>query len=306
MHHPNGCSSTPAYKDGIVYATLGDTLYAFDAHLKGGDDGVQDAPKGGERYDIIWSAKVAGKRCQSSPSFAGDELVINTPEGLEFWPTRVKDPAKVQRSRLIATGGSDFGCFAHDGEIVVAATRKGHSAFELKTGKELWTAGTGEGTTPAIDGETVYFVDSAGTLHSVDRKSGELRWKQPGYSQSPASPAVSKGAVYMASLKPGSMNALDPGTGERIWTWAVPDRTKAVSSEDYADAVLATPLVADGRVLFTSYTGYLYCLRADKDAKERLVFKEKLSDQVCMTVPMVHEGAVYVRGWNATFKFGGR
>jgi outer membrane protein assembly factor BamB len=103
------------------------------------------------------------------------------------------------------------------------------------------------------------------------------------------------------------MNALDAATGGKLWTWAVPDKTTRVTTEDYASAVLSAPMVADGRVFFTSYTGFVYCLRAEKTPKgDRLVFKEKIAEQVCMTVPMAYEGAVFVRGENATFKFGAK
>ena len=307
MHHPNGCQVTPAFKDGVLYATCFDTLYAFDALMKGGDDGIKDTCENGDRYDILWTCKLAAKTNQSPLLFVDDALVLNTAEGLEVYPTKVKDVAKVGRLKVVKTGGSDGGGAAHNGEILVAATKTGHVAIDLKTDKELWRAESGSGTTPVIDGAYAFFGDGRGSLWCVELKTGATKWKSDGgYSDPPAAPAGAGGVVYMASNKPGAMNALDATSGAKLWFWNVPDKTKNVTSEDYASAVYSAPLVAGGRVYFTSYTGYLYCLTTDKAPKERLVFKEKISEQVCMTVPMAHEGAVFVRGAGATFKFAGK
>jgi outer membrane protein assembly factor BamB len=304
MHHLNGCAVTPAYKDGILYAVLGDTLHAFDAHMKGGDDGIKDAPQAGDRHDIVWSCKLAAKRCSAPLTFVGDELVVNTSEGLEFYPTRVKDPSRVERIKVVKTGGGDYGGASHDGGIMVAASKAGHVAIELASGKELWKAGDGGGGTPAIDGTDVFLGDAKGTLWCVELKTGTTRWKiEGGFSDSPAAPAVCKGVVYMASNMPGTMNALDAASGKKVWSWEVPDKTDGVSSPEYGNAVYAAPVVAGGRVYFTSYSGYVYCLRTEVEAKERLAWKEKISDRVCMTVPTAFEGAVYVRGAGMTFKF---
>lgn len=306
MHHPNGCGVTPAYKDGILYAPMGDTLYAFDALMKGGDDGVKDAPKGGDRHDILWMSTLAAKRCGSAPTFVDDAVVLNTSEGLEFYPTKVRDFTKVERTKIVKTGGSGSGGVAHNGRILVAASTKGHVAIDLKTDRELWRVESGDGSSPVIDGDAAVFADSRGALWCVGLADGRIRWKEDGYGTMPASPSVAKGVVYMATNIPGTMNALDGKTGTRLWTWTVPDKTTAVSSEQYGNAVYAPPLVADGRVYFTSYSGFLYCLHADPKAKERLAWKEKISDRVCMTVPTAYEGAVYVRGAGATCKFGVR
>lgn len=306
MHHLNGCQITPAYKDGVLYATLGDTLYAFDALMKGGDDGIKDKPENGDRHDILWTSKLAAKRASTAPAFFGDAVILNTSAGLEFYPTKVRDFAKVERLKLIETGGSDNGGVAHNGEILVAASKTGHAAVDLKTGKELWRAESGDGSTPVIDGADVYFGDARGNLWCADLKTGEARWKADGFASSTAGPAVSKGVVYMAMDAPGAMHAVDAKTGGKLWSWDVPDRTKGVTSEKYENAVFSTPLVADGRVYFTSYSGYVYCLNAAKDAKVRLVWKEKISTPVTMTSAMVHEGAVFVRGQGATYKFAGK
>ncbi len=307
MHHPNGCQVTPAYKDGVLYATCFGTLYAFDAHLKGGDDGIKDKPESGDRYDVLWTAALAAKTNQSPILFVDDAVVLNTSEGLEFYPTKVKDFTTVERTKIVKTGGSDGAGAAHNGTILVAASKTGHVGIEIKTGKELWRAESGSGSTPVIDGASTYFADARGTLWCVELATGRELWKvEGGFSSTPAAPAVSGGVVYMASNKPGAMNAVDAKSGGKLWSWTVPDKTKNVASEDYANAVYSTPMVADGRVFFTSYTGFLYCLRAERAPKERLAWKEKIAEQVCMTVPMAYEGAVYVRGENATFKFGAK
>ena len=53
MHHKYGLSTTPAYKDGIVFATFGNELYAFDADIRDKkDEGIRDEPQGRDRHDI--------------------------------------------------------------------------------------------------------------------------------------------------------------------------------------------------------------------------------------------------------------
>ncbi len=65
--------------------------------------------------------------------------------------------------------------------VVFAGSSDGRfvQAVDVSTGKELWRKPTSSvWFSPVIAGEVVYFGDAAGTLHALNRTTGEYVWKQ--------------------------------------------------------------------------------------------------------------------------------
>ena len=306
MHHKYGLSTTPAYKDGIVFATFGNELYAFDADIRDKkDEGIRDEPQGRDRHDILWKAELKGSICRSSPLFYREMVLLNTVAGVEFYPVRPKKGSGTGRIKIYETGGTLSAGMAHNGSILVAASRSGHVAYDLKTDRKLWTAGAGLGTSPCIDGGFVYFADAAGRLQCVRIADGKPAWKSESRFRvgTYASPSTDKGIVYATGGRDGTLHAIDGGTGKTDWTFEVPaeDELKRGVKAGYGRSVYCKPLVCDGKIYFTSYSGYLYCVK-----EGRLLWKERISESICMTIPMAYKGAIYVRGKGATYKFGSR
>ncbi len=65
-----------------------------------------------------------------------------------------------------------------------------------------------------------------------------------------SSPVVAEGRVYVAQVDAHTLHALDAASGDAVWSYTVGGR------------VDSPPTVYQGRVLFGSADGYVYCLRA--------------------------------------------
>jgi polyvinyl alcohol dehydrogenase (cytochrome) len=108
-----------------------------------------------------------------------------------------------------------------------------------------WTVPTdGDVTaTPAVDGDYLYFPDSAGFLYKVNRWTGALAWKYPVSKYTGiagdfarATPAVSGNTLILGNgsgkflaifgqpaPQPAQVFAVDKNTGERLWSTQVDD-----------------------------------------------------------------------------------
>ena len=96
---------------------------------------------------------------------------------------------------------------------------------------------------PAVDGDTLYFPDSAGFLYAVNKNSGALVWKKPisDYTGiagdfARATPAVAGNALILGNQsgkfiqmwgqpapQPAQVFAVDKATGARLWSTQVDD-----------------------------------------------------------------------------------
>jgi polyvinyl alcohol dehydrogenase (cytochrome) len=114
---------------------------------------------------------------------------------------------------------------------------------------------------PAVDGDYLYFPDSAGSLYKLDKKNGTLVWKSSigGYTNiagdnARATPAISGDVLYVGTMsgrfipafgqpmpQPGHMLAINKNTGALLWS--KPVDTTAMSF------VTHSAIVANGKVL---------------------------------------------------------
>ncbi|MEX6501246.1 outer membrane protein assembly factor BamB [Pseudomonas zhanjiangensis] len=131
---------------------------------------------------------------------------------------------------------------------------------EVRLDKQ-WSRSIGEGQgetfnmlVPAVDGEQIYAADVEGLVMALDRKSGDLIWKQD--LELPVSGAVGAGygLVVLGTLK-GEVIALDAGSGEEKWR-------ARVTSE-----VLAAPAVNADVVLVQTQDDRLIAFDADTGAQ---------------------------------------
>jgi outer membrane protein assembly factor BamB len=76
---------------------------------------------------------------------------------------------------------------------------------------------------PIVANESVYFGDWFGNAYSLNLTTGALNWKVHVHSSSQISgtPAVVDGVVYVASLSPSTVYALNQTNGRQIWNATV-------------------------------------------------------------------------------------
>jgi outer membrane protein assembly factor BamB len=119
-----------------------------------------------------------------------------------------------------------------------------------------------------------------------------------------SSPVVAGGTVYVASIDAHTVHALDAGSGKALWSYTAGGR------------VDSPPTVDEGRVLFGSADGYVYCLRASDGAlawRFRAAPAERRMtsfEQVESVWPvhgsvLVEEGVVYCVAGRSMFLDGG-
>jgi outer membrane protein assembly factor BamB len=115
----------------------------------------------------------------------------------------------------------------------------------------------GSWSTPALDGERVYFATAAGRVLAVDRETGEVAWQLQVGSPSIASPVVVDRTLILGDctgrLSAWDLGAADPGDPPPL-RWTV----------DLGDCIESTPAVWHGWLFLGTREGYVYGL-ADRD-----------------------------------------
>jgi outer membrane protein assembly factor BamB len=260
-HHDHGYSSFSPVTDGEhVYVSFGSRgIYCLD--FEG---------------NVKWEKDLGQMRTRmnfgegSSPVLHGNVLVIiwdheddsfivalEKQTGEELW-RQPRDESSAWTTPLIVQ---------HEGraEVITPGTNKVRS-YDLKTGQLIWeTAGlTGNVIPSAVASEDVVYVMSGfrGTVirairlgHSGDLTgtdaivwSHETRGGRGGIGPYVPSPLLHNGKLYFFQVNSGRLTCLDAKTGESL-----------ISSEPIdipgLDEVYASPVVADGRIYFTSRDG---------------------------------------------------
>ncbi len=173
------------------------------------------------------------------PQWRGpDRTGVSQETGLaDAWPA--DGPQEVWRVDFLGEG---YGAVAVTGDrLFVQGTRDGESivfALDKQNGKEIWShslgprliqdKGNGPRSTPTVKGDTVYVVNGQGQVAALAGEDGSLRWQvdmlerfgasNPRWGIS-ESPLVEDDAIYvMPGGTKATVAALDPRTGETIWT----------------------------------------------------------------------------------------
>ena len=173
----------------------------------------------------------------------GRDGIVPAGQALPAWPETFASAWRVAvdegYSSPVVAGGRVFVHSRRDDAEVV-------SALDLATGVRVWrhdypapfTQNTlapaelrGPFATPAVDGGRVYTLGASGILTSWDAASGAVIWRND-YSASvvvtdlfcgtAASPVVDGGALFVqvgSDPAGGRVLALDPATGDEIWSW---------------------------------------------------------------------------------------
>jgi outer membrane protein assembly factor BamB len=147
---------------------------------------------------------------------------------------------------------------AAGGRLYVATARSNVKAFELTTGRELWSRGLARGfqASPRLGGDLLVVVSPHpdATAYALDPRTGLTRWtRKVGDVSQP--PLVEEARAFFVSLG-GWIRAVDTRTGDQIW-------------ETRAEGVFpGGSLLADGDLIVLSAAGTL--VRLDPATGRRL------------------------------------
>jgi outer membrane protein assembly factor BamB len=132
------------------------------------------------------------------------------------------------------------------GVAFVVTNEPSLTAFDLKTGAELWQRDVGGESSPAASDGVILLGGDDQSLRALDVDTGETRWSSPlGYAIR-SSATFTNDAVFIGSGP--TLNAIDLRDGSTLWT-------HVTGGEITADlAVVANMVIA------SSHDGYVYAL----------------------------------------------
>ena len=202
--------STPAVSDGQVYFGSGDGLvHALDV-------------RNGE---LAWQYETAGvgydaaefgfdrRQIQSSPSVAGDRLVIGSRDASLYVLDR-------NTGDLIWSFEDDSSWVVSSPAVrgdTVWSARSSNTrvrAIDGASGEEIWVTETGGPvfSSPVVSGATVYVGSGGGSMFALDAATGATRWQFGTGGGIYGTPVVSDGRVYFGS-DDGYVYALEAAQG---------------------------------------------------------------------------------------------
>jgi outer membrane protein assembly factor BamB len=113
-------------------------------------------------------------------------------------------------------------------------------ALDAFDGTERWAytvpargALTGIRSSPASDGQNVFFGCDDGSMYAVSADRGELRWSAATGASVVATPAVSGGSVFVGSLD-GTFYAFDAASGAVLWNTRLGSKIYGAQAVDEA------------------------------------------------------------------------
>jgi outer membrane protein assembly factor BamB len=177
------------------------------------------------------------------------------------------------------------------------------AAYDVKGGKEIWRSkftGYSLIPKPVVGHGMVYFSTGYGTPSFMAVKLGgngdvtasHAGWKVPKVAPHTPSPILSGNELFMVSDF-GIMSCLDAKTGEVLWS------EKRANGKGFS----ASPIIADGKVYFTSEDGKGTVIEASRTYKS--VGEFDLKERTFASFAAV-DGAIYARTETQLYKFASR
>ncbi len=207
-------------------------------------------------------------------------------------PQRNNDLRDVPAPPLIPEWDEDISAGIGDGApclvdslLIIGNLRGELYVVHAATGKRLgWVSlgGAIQGT-PVVAGSTVIVPLAGGRESAVayDLVDARIRWRFAGPDVL-GSPLLLGASLYVGNVQ-GVMTCLALGTGEKIWSYALPANTSL-------KGIRSSPAGQDSAVVFGADDGYLYCCHARTGA---LRWRVAAGGPIQAT-PVIHHGTVFV------------
>lgn len=300
-HSTNNFSSASPCTDGKhVYAHFGSRgLYCYTMDGK-----------------LVWKRDNLGKMQTrasfgegSSPTLSGDKIIVpwdhegqssllalNKTTGDTIWKSDRDEPTCWATPLVIE----------HDGrqQVVMNGQTKAR-AYDLESGKELWSCGgqTERPVASAVSTDGLVFVGSGhrGSFMAAFNPSGRgdvegtdnVIWSIKRDTPDIASPVLSNGRLYFHKGKTGVMTCVDAVSGKTIFG---PTRTPGL------DSIYASPVAAGGYIFLTARNGTTVVIK-DAD-KFEIVATNSVGETVDAT-PAPVDNQLFIRGERHLFCISG-
>lgn len=137
---------------------------------------------------------------------------------------------------------------------------------------------------PIVVEGSLYAVNNNGQAFSAKTRSGKVRWRRDIARLNASSPAYSDGQIFIATLDPGRVVALNAKNGIERWRRDMPGRTES------------SPVVVDGKVIVGCECGTLFAF----DEKSGKTLWETDLPGAIKAAPAVSDGVAFVGDYSGT------
>jgi outer membrane protein assembly factor BamB len=201
---------------------------------------------------LAWTQDIAAGMGNGSPVVVDSIVFVGNLRG-ELCALSV---ATGKQIGSVALGDAIQGSPVIDGSVAfvpLSNSQQSITAFDLFEGKPRWKKNYGDvEVTPCIFGQRIFFGNTAGTFFSIERATGDVRWKfelpdNRTFKGIRSSPAADSGMIVFGA-DDGKVYAFDPETGAQRWAF------------DTGAPVVASPLIVSGTVFVGNRLGTFYAL----------------------------------------------
>ena len=201
---------------------------------------------------LAWTQDIAAGMGNGSPVVVDSIVFVGTLRG-ELCALSVSTGKRIGS---ISLGEAIQGSPVIDGSVAfvpLSSSVQSITAFDLFEGKPRWKKNYGDvEVTPCLLRQKIFFGNTAGTFFSIERATGDVRWKfelpdNATYKGIRSSPAADSGTIVFGA-DDGRVYALDAETGARMWTF------------DTGGPVVASPLIVSGTVFVGNRLGTFFAL----------------------------------------------
>jgi outer membrane protein assembly factor BamB len=288
FHHPTSANAAP------TPASDGQRIFAFyssndlicldlDGNLLWYRGLGLDYPKAGNDVGMSSSPLLVGDTVVVQVESQGDSFAagIDAATGENRWRiARPKAPNWVSPAVLRGPQGNDH---------VLLQSAKELTAYEPKTGKQVWKFDAGGGGIPSVTTacSRVYAPSRGLTALDVSGTSPELLWESNKLAPGNASPVIHDGNIYLLK-DPGVLTCGDEKTGDVRWQ----ARLKGT--------FWATPVIAGGHLYAANQDGQCFVVKLGGGRGE-VVHTAELGEPFFAS-PAVAHNALYLRSEKSLFK----
>ena len=224
-------STSPTVVDGVVYvASQNGAIYAFDAATG----------------TVNWQSIVDGL-IFGSPTVDSGRIYVANDRG-KVMGMRADNGAVLWRADV---EGGVFAPVVSDGDELFLTTTAGTTfALSAEFGTTIWKYDAGGSGGAALADDSVIVTADDGSVSSIDRASGEIRWSVATGSAISVGPTIVGNVVLVGSGQ--SLYAYDLETGSQVFTYAT------------GNTIQIPPVAVNGLVFIGGRDGYLDAIAGDQ------------------------------------------
>lgn len=199
-----------------------------------------------------WSFSDAGDHWEASPLVVGNMAYAPNVDGFLYAFDMTQNGAN-SLAWKVELGGKLWSQPVTDGKRLYVASLDHHIyAVDIQTHEIVWTTALKGAVTgnPTLSGDKLYVGSFGAVLDAINTSDGSIAWSISTKGWLWSGPAVNDGVLYFGDLL-GNFYSINAADGKPAADTIQPDPNQAI---------LATPLITNGQIIFVSEAGVVYSL----------------------------------------------